>query len=270
MYLYLYCRTVKDLNFKMHPPEEFDRLVGHRSVYGFNKGDSIIIQNIGRRKGLKQFTPFADTLMVDFDDQPAAAEELYNFLKASNITFYLFDSGNRSYHFHIPHNPLHDKRLPYTHYKWLLGVEGITDHLSRALFDKNLYRPSSLFRLPNTMHPKTSRRKEMLDMHEGATLHLELVNPPIQKTSQVEAKAEFENLLDQLLWKYLKGAATGEKYNTLFCLGVTCAEVGLSEETAVEMCSFVNNAFENPKNNEELRRAVIDGYKYNEGKNDNG
>lgn len=269
MYCYEYCRTVKDRKQNMLPEEELYDKKGHRSVYGFSEKDCIIIKQRGTSKGYDNFTPFARVLLVDFDDQPEAADNLRSYLIAERLSFSMWTSGNRSVHFHIPHNPLYDKSLPFTHLMWLHTIPNMIDSQGRTLFDHNIYRATSLFRLPNTGHPSTGLKKELLELVEDKELHLDIIKDdrPKRKQSGVLVPSPcFETFLDSLQAIYLKGAVSGGKYNALFVLSVCHAEMGLSIRTAADILRIVNNSFEKPKSEEGFIKAIRDGYAYYEGR----
>lgn len=235
------------------PVEELVGKVGYRSVYGFDEGTSLIVRARKHSRDFHQFPLYAEWLLVDFDDQPEEAMKLKNFLVENDIQYGLYDSGNRSYHFHIPHEPKFSKDLPYSHLK-LLERMG----LNMSKVDTSIYRPNSIFRLTGTRHTKTGKKKVLLEENTtGVLLDFDLVEtPPKHFGDTGEGEKDLFYLANSILQFEVDPPLEGNRYPTLFALGCACKDSGLSESATFEILSKFNESFDDPKCESEVKRAT--------------
>jgi hypothetical protein len=262
-YFYEMCLTVRDRCGKMLELQELSKYTGFRSVYGFSENAATLIKAQGHSRGFARFKLYADIMFVDFDDQPEEAEKLKQSLLDFGVAFEVWDSGNRSFHFHIPHTPKFSKDLPYTH-KQVLKALGVD--LTKV--DITLYRPNSIFRLPRTRHQKTGNPKVLLDKIEGDILDFSIKEEPIKEYAKGGEDIHgnpLEYFLTQALKVYLEGAETGNRHGSMFNVACCAFELGLDEEAAIVICSHLNNNFSTPKPESEVKRAVKGGFDFMKG-----
>lgn len=257
-----YCRTVANRKGNLVPESTLQGLTGFRSVYGFSEEVACILKHQGNSRGLSKYTPYSDCLFVDFDDQPEEAEKLKAALLQHDLTFDVYDSGNRSFHFHIPHPLKEGKGLPYTHQVVLekLGLD-----MERV--DTTLYRPNSIFRLEGTLHSKTGKAKEKIFSHDGLLLDFDLKEAPMYEKDtyeQLEGRDDvilgrFLAFTEKLLWG---GALVGSRYEALFNLGCCACAAKISYSSCFEIALTINDTFSEPHTSVEVERAVENGYKF--------
>ncbi len=257
-----HCKTVKNRRGNLIPLEELEGKKGFRGVYGFDEGASIIIQQQGHSRGLSRFNLYSDCLFIDFDDQPEEAKKLKEILLSYNFTFKVYDSGNRSFHFHIPHPLKEGKGLPYTH---MCVLEKLGLDMTKV--DTTLYRPNSIFRLEGTLHSKTGDPKVEIFSYEGVELDFDVKEAPkVEK----DTYASIEERDDVILGKFLScatkllwdGVESGSRYNSLFYLGSCACEANVSFETCYNMALTLNESFDDPHDENEVERAVKNGFKF--------
>jgi hypothetical protein len=264
MRFYEHCRTVKARNGKFVPQDELTTLKGFQSVYGFDENVASIMSAQKNSTGMKRYEPSSDVLYVDFDDQPDEALKLEEKLLSAGYTYEIYDSGNRSYHFHIPHVYKCSKDLPHTH-REVLRVLGV----NMDLVDKTLYRPNSLFRIAGTFHHKTGKPKILLRRNEGILLDFSVIPTPTYDFENVEGIGVYnltlELFLIQILNCVVSKAATGSRHDLMFKTACNCYDIGLDANAAVVFCGLLNEDFPEPKPQSEVERAVEGAYQYMRG-----
>jgi len=260
-----YCRTVYDRKGKLIPEEDIAGKTGYCTVYGYDEEASILVEAQGNSKNLAAFKMYADQMLVDFDNQPDAAMKLKESLLNYELEFSMWDSGNRSYHFHIPHEPKWSKDLPYNHERVLCKLGDF--NTKTPVYDPTIYRANSIFRLPNTVHVKTGKRKVLLESHEGYLLDFELEPTPERKKKiyrSTKPPESFEDLWYMFWYYHLCTPDEGNRHGTFFTIACECFDVGLKLDTAIDLLTLFNSELPTPKSESEVRRACIGGYEYKE------
>jgi len=233
---------------------------GFRSVYSFCETDALVIKNRGSSKGFAEFAPSAVCLFIDIDihseQEDIDARAQIDALKASGLRFELWDSGNRSYHLHIPHPLKRGYALPHTH-KEVVKSLGIT-------CDNSLYRNNSLFRLPGTTHAKTGKKKVLLGVYGDIQLDFDLL--PEERfttvtTYRAHAKGEVDSIAVASIFKRILeyvGDSFGEEENRYLAVVRLIYPLApfVSFSTAMEIALLINSGIRNPNNVEEVVRAV--------------
>ena len=78
------------------------RLQGFQSVFGYPEETQQIIAKQGNTRDIAHLPVYCDTMFVDFDDKDVEANQFRNSLCECGIGYTMYESGNRSFHFHIP------------------------------------------------------------------------------------------------------------------------------------------------------------------------
>jgi hypothetical protein len=169
---------------------ELPGLTGFRSVFGYPPKTASIIRAQGNTKNLQRHSVHANELLVDFDNAREAAEALKAYLVSHGISYTMYDSGNRSVHFHVPIVSLTDPDVPHSLKSWVI------EHAPEA--DLTIYRHSSLFRLVNTIHEKNpDGKKVMMESHRGRRLRIPLIKrAKIVDTAPVKNEHKLERALN--------------------------------------------------------------------------
>lgn len=242
----------KNRNANLKPAKNMGDYIGFRSVYLWDDEDAGIIRQNMSSRGFKYLDPISNCLFVDIDmksheDVSKAKEEIKR-LSEKGLRFDLYHSGSRSYHLHIPHEMIQSKDLPYTHSQTVQEL-GIT-------CDHSIYRPSSLFRLPGTVHSKTLKTKKLIKSFEGRLLEIELRETPVKSaggfkdSGSLPADALFSTLWDNCLEQ------PPERYLKLFSLACAMFDGGLSSQAVLECLQLVNNSWPEPNEESEVLRAL--------------
>jgi hypothetical protein len=245
---------VKNRNANLIPASELSSRVGFRSVYMFDEQDAEIIRFNGHSRGFKYFNLYSDCLFVDIDmktkdDAKRAVEDIKR-LVARKIRFDLYDSGNRSYHLHIPHPLKNSRHLPYNHARILneLGFK----------YDNTLYRPNSLYRLPGTVHAKSveGRCKELLKSYNGELLDFEIIPEPIKefKSESFDSTLFLDTVLYSL-WEF-SHIQPENRYMSTFAMALKLFDAGLSSDTVLDLLMRANDCWPEPNDECEVERAV--------------
>ena len=113
--------------------------------------------NGGSIKGFAATKPVchSDVVLLDFDDCKDEARKFYTFIKERGYTFRVYDSGNRSIHFHIKRDYIASSLLPKMDKAW------VSKYAPKA--DLSLYSSMHFYRLPNTVHSETGKKKVLIE-----------------------------------------------------------------------------------------------------------
>jgi len=144
------------------PLESLDGLLGFRSMYAFGDKTADWIRKKGSMTDLRGRPLYSDTLFLDFDD---CFDEAYQFREFLQWEFYMYHSGGRSIHFHIPIEPMLDPDVFLQQKKW------VKRHAPAA--DVSIYRPCGLYRLEGTFHRSTKQPKILEDCNDGPKLKID-------------------------------------------------------------------------------------------------
>lgn len=250
MILYEVAATVKNRVCNLVTKEELNNHVGFRSYFGFPPAVAAYFRDIGAVKGAKNFPVYSDEILIDFDADPQAAEEAYNRLIGLGVGFDVYHSGGRSIHFHIPHVPYEGFHIAYSHKK-LLAELGIR-------CDWSIYENNRLFRLPNTIHMKTFKRKTLLETVTGGIIEVPIVEPPKSSydyTSSMDAVGDFVSEMEYLL---NNPPTRGKNYHcTLFKIAAACRSGGFSPDFTRELLEKVNeDLVDVPASDSEFEKSV--------------
>jgi hypothetical protein len=182
---------------------------GFISCYAVDEEGKKHIESQGHVRDLT-LPVWSQWLFIDFDDCPHEADRFEEFLTLSDIEFTMWDSGNRSYHFHILRDAEPSPHLPWTDKKW---VEANAPEADMSLYASGGMHP---FRLPGTIHEKTNKAKVLVSENKGDPLKLDIQEPPpleVPRSRDVECI-----FLDQYVMRRLYGFDEGRRYHPTLAL----------------------------------------------------
>lgn len=223
---------------KLVPIDQLEDKYGFQSVYAYDEAtkDRIIAAN--STKGLHGCNLYSDTLFMDFDDCGEDAIKFQNYLILHRISHYMFDSGNRSIHFHIPlENPMIGPHI------YLIQKAWVVQHAPSA--DISFYQPAGMYRLEGTYHVKNPGHCKtcLADVSYKTKLDLQVYQPqtvikmPKILVPCVDTDADFYNMLAHLLQ-----STQGEGGRNFHAWKIikTCYQLGWDADRAFQEVSFWN------------------------------
>jgi hypothetical protein len=232
---YEHCLTKTNRVARLLTRAELQGKVGYRSVYGFSEVSCAYFRDINAVKNSRGMVVYCDELLVDIDDDEPAAAGLYTTLCELGVAFSTWDSGGRSIHFHIPHEPVWSSDLPYSQKMFLRGLG--------ARVDESIYQCGRIFRLPGTVHEKTSKKKVLLEEKVGSTLVIPIIPTPQQNLTRLgvadgEGLGEFAILLNRLV---TNPPGNGERNRKLYSSACSLYSCGFSSDFVNEFLLKVND-----------------------------
>lgn len=230
------------------------RNAGFRTVYGFSEVDATAVRSTGRSAGLAYYTPCSDSLIIDLDDGEKTLPILLDRILARGLRCEVWSSGGKGYHLVLSHVLICDKRLPYSHFRF---VETLATGLK---FDDTLYRPSSLISLPGRLHNKTKRKKRLIEVWEGKLAMIDLFDKPAKSSQLGDDLTMLQEAISHLQDLSVRQPREGQRHNRLWLCARCFFEAGVSKETAEELLIGVNSQWGNPKDETEVREAVRQAY----------
>lgn len=209
--------------------------MGYRSVYGFSEVSCAYFRDINAVKNSRGMVVYCDELLVDIDDDETAAAELYRTLCELEVSFSTWNSGGRSIHFHIPHEPVWSSDLPYSHKMFLRSLG--------ARVDESIYQSGRIFRLPGTVHEKTGNKKVKLDEKDGKLLIVPIIPTPQSSMMHLgvadgDGLGEFAILLNRLV---TNPPGNGERNRKLYSSACSLYSCGFSSDFVNEFLEKVND-----------------------------
>jgi hypothetical protein len=128
----------------MVPANQIHKYTGFQSVYGYPEE---VVRQVRR-----------------------PAMEFKEMLDMQGYSYEMYDSGNRSQHFHVPIEPMFGPLVPLMQRFWM------QEHVPLA--DMSIYKTSGVFRIKGTQHQKTGKYKVLLHVNKGPkTLKIEVEIP---------------------------------------------------------------------------------------------
>lgn len=231
---------------------------GFRSVYGFSEQDAQKIRATGSSRNFDKYVRYSNKLFIDIDDTEFCVKKLCKDLRDRSITFQCYFSGKKGYHFHIPHKMISGMNIHNSHLELANKITGGVD--------ESIYRPSALIRLPNTVHEKTGKRKELLDSYTGNFIKIEN-----HENREIVFKFKDDYKIDNKLAAILGlGLAKniiesepniGTRYLKLWSCAENLKTAGFSKEFIEELLYAINDSWENKKEDSEIQRCLKDVFK---------
>lgn len=252
-----WCISMKNRVGFMTPIEKFESVIlkmdnpGYSSLYAFDEAAASKIREQGHSGGFDRFDTYSDHLLIDIDEGVEGLEKAE--ARLSGYAYEVWTSGGKGFHLILPHDPIMDKRLPFSHQKIVEKLGVVSDPI---------YNASRLISLPGRVHPSTKKRKSFLRAVEGRRLEVQLEDKPKIEFKFKETEGDLFAALMRMadLTKY--SPYVGTRHLTLFGVALDLKKSGVSFEGAVEMCHLVNNTWKQPKSREEVLAAVRGAYSY--------
>lgn len=252
MLFHEYASDVNRRHGFMLPVEEVMQRTGFRSVYAFSEEDALLIKSRESSKGLNQFEVYSDRLVLDIDTGDIKdVENIEKFCNDRDLTYSVFFSGSKGYHVEIPTKPKASIHLPITH-------KILADRIS-AVVDKSIFRHGSLYRLPGTIHKKTGNPKVLLNSVEGlCVLDFDIKTPEPTKFNPVEIEPE-----EDIKWALARAGGLfgqepglGNRHACFWKTAKSLFDAGFSDEFVEELLLKINESWANPKEENEVIRAI--------------
>lgn len=228
-------------------------LEGFASIFYVDAKTAESVWQAGTTIGYKGLV-WQDTLWIDTDSYEAA-DEVELKLKELGYEFISYDSGGRGAHFgvRIDVNPSHV--LPYQCKTW------VGEHF-RGLADLSIYTHLHLFRLPNTIHERTGRRKEAVGRYPGRALLLPRWEPKSQPLIAPVSSGRGSLFDNKRVLANLVPASNGDRHYQLVRLIYALKDSqGVDAPTATYICSEWNKMCEEPKDEAAIQKAVDSIYR---------
>jgi hypothetical protein len=220
---------------------------GFMSLYAFSEEDALSLKATGVSRGYDQYTPASDFLAIDIDDGDEGLVRAEAAL--SKYEYSVWTSGSKGYHIILPHDFLHDKRLPNSHKEFVDGL-GIK-------YDASLYQAGRIFRLPNCIHQKTGKKKVKLRDHAGVRVEISLKEKPkVEFTFQSDEEGDVGAALGRLWSLGTVGAEEGSRNTTVWGVAVDLINAGFEADAVVSFLQTINSTWSAPLPEEEVELAV--------------
>jgi len=257
--LYEYAENVFKRNGKMVAATELAKRTGFRSLYGFSEEDAKVIVDEGASRGFSRFPVYAEQLVLDFDEgYDDNCKRMVKWCKQEGYSYTLWVSGSKGYHLEIEAVPKYSKEVPFSQQKLLQSLAIETDY--------SLYQHSRLYRLPNTVHAKTGKRKVVQESYMGEyLLDYELLNSGyvFNKLQTEYDESSFEVAMRRVTSRYGNPLPkTESRTQWLWATAKKFSEAGMSRQTTLEMITYLNKSWgDQAKDADTIARVVREAYK---------
>lgn len=229
---------------------------GYMSVYAFDAQAADEIAKSGSSKGFARYPVYSDTIYIDLDTGTDYLQSTMGLLMDKGLGFDVFFSGCKGYHIAIPLDKIYKgTEVPYSQLKWIesMGIEG---------FDPSIYKASALISLPGRKHPNTGVRKYRLNRVTGNAANLRLVEPPKPVFNKLDLGNEdaLRVGVAQLSMLTENPPAEGNRHNAIWRTAKSLFDAGVEFDSALDLLSHINDSWDNPKDEEDVKRAVKGAY----------
>lgn len=232
--------------FVVHPE---GRLEGFCSLYTVTEDTAKAIQQAGTAKGFKGVV-WSQRLWLDFDSYEAA-ERAERRLIEMGVSYVAYDSGGRGAHFGVRRDCAPSHLLPRLDRLW------VEQNFPEA--DLSIYTHLHPFRLPGTVHERTGRRKELVCDRAGSSVKL----PPASALEEAQVSAPGSTSGGTSIFDIFRIVALTvplargvERHPHLIKLIYALHNHGYSIDVCIFWVSEWNKLLEEPKNDEEMRKAI--------------
>lgn len=220
---------------------------GFTSLYLVSKETSEAIIQEGTTKHFKGVV-WSQRLWLDIDSYEEA-DEVEQRLIEMEVDYVAFDSGGRGAHFGIlrDHAPSH--LLPQKDRAWVKA------NFPEA--DTSIYTHLHLFRLPQTVHEKTGRKKTLVSERRGRSITLPAYNDSSGSLADHGTglkKSVFECFR---VMSHTVPADTGSRHEYLVKLTYALKDdAGVSPKEALFWLKHTNLLYSEPKSGEDLEKII--------------
>ena len=253
---YLWKRKVNDGSFRFLRSDDLPSS-GFCSLYAVDENTAEVLEinkNFSYFKGIV----WSPVLWIDCDTEEAA-ETVKKDLISMNLSFRVYTTGNRGLHFAIDRDCVASPILPMQDKAW------VKSNFPKS--DLGVYTHLHMFRQIGATHQKTGRKKEILESYEGDYLVFDIKSPVCEVSSpsgvDKNNRAVFGSVFsDDLVMDYSAPCAAGTRHRTLATIGYRLAERKEDIEFIRRWLEHVNDLFEEPLDQKDIDKVVLNAYKY--------
>lgn len=234
MNYYLLTGTVnKRDGFKFVPVDSSEAQVGQkfRSWCAYPEETKKFIENQKGTRRISHLPVYMEELLIDFDNDPKASEMCEAWLCLHEIAFAVYESGNRSEHFHIAINPIEGCGVPGVVKDWVLN------HFPKA--DVSYMTHTGLFRQAGLWHEKNpGHRKKLLRKYSGVALDIKYDESKVKKTvskKEVDKDEKFRKARRKFRWALRQNVGEGGRRTMLWYLAAMGFDYGLDISEVFEL-----------------------------------
>jgi len=229
---------------------------GFISTYLYDVSLKEYLETTGSIKGFTHTKPIVDSkvVYVDFDDKPADAVRFRDKLVASNIEFNMYDSGGRSFHFHI-------LRAPVTPCNEIIRSDKKFIQSKVPGADSCLYECCRVFRLPKTLHHSTGKPKILIETNKGLPLDLPVdLSVKIEEPVSFKGEPNYEKLFSNpYVLSSRAGFTNGSRNKQAFILKTILQDMEMPKSFIEIYIKACNAQSLEPMQDEEIERILLGG-----------
>lgn len=260
-----WCSKVQNRKGLMVPVTAIPNLLklsdtGYASVYMFKEADALEIRASGHSAGFDKYEVAADALVIDIDNGDLGLQVVMNALHSRRLAYEIWSSGGKGYHVVIPHDLVTSTHLPHSHKK---AIEEMG-----LVVDTSLYQHGRLLSLPGRVHPKTKKKKRLLQIVDGKRLDLKIVvkPEPVFNFDEHLGLSELTKGLKRVIDMIEAPPSPGNRHTKLWGAAKDLADSGLSFDTVVDIMEGVNGTWDDKKDPSEIRLAVEQAFRTTTGR----
>jgi len=203
------------------------------SVYQYPQTTVDFINTNGNTKDLKGKPVISDMLYIDVDVQENIKPVL-DLLESEGIRHFIYTTGNRGCHIHIPIERMEGTNIPYSQVEWLRDI-GLLE-----LVDSSIYREGGQIRAIGATHQKTGKLKELVETVEGAIPTIEIREQPPESRWEGMDELDVEALLEYKL-NLMEERGEGGRHQHIYIIYKQGLLAGLSETQIWEDITWWND-----------------------------
>lgn len=218
------------------------------SIYSFVDDTLDIVRDTKSTAGLQGRVVESRLLYIDLDSLDEDKVRLVD-TALSGLKYTKYFSGNKGYHWHVPHQLIKSTDLVYSHKSFITAL-GLTD-----IVDTSIYREAGIIRRAGTIHEVTGKRKEVLKYQPGKMLELPIVRAPAPPAIHPEDFDEIQSL--KYKQNLLRDVPEGGRHTHFYILYRNGLASGRSHNEVVEDIVWYNNeVLSNPKPHDQLMKEI--------------
>lgn len=255
-----WCSKVQNRKGLMVPVTAIPNLLklsdtGYASVYMFKEADALEIKASGNSSGFDKYEVAADALVIDIDNGEEGLHPVIKALAAKGLAYEIWNSGGKGFHILIPHDLISSIHLPFSHKK-------VVEEMGLAV-DTSLYQHGRLLSLPGRVHPKTKKKKRLLQIVDGKRLDLKIIAKPepVFNFGEHLGLSELTKGLKRVIDMIEAPPSPGNRHTKLWGAAKDLADSGLSFDTVLDIMEGVNGTWDDKKDPSEIRQAVEQAFR---------
>lgn len=231
--MYEYCASsLPHHTYNYLPQNELHGKPGFRSYFGY-LGDTL----------------YCDSIVIDVDNAPDSVPLVTEVLTKLGVFFAVFTSGSKGHHFHIAITPITSNDAPYSIKSWIKATFGAIPGI-----DTSMIHAKGLIRLPGTIHHKTGRQKELVEVYDGEDLFIPVVSPPVKES--ISSTHDLYFAIKRINFFLRNPPMPGVRHKTLWRLAKGLADAGMQYPHVLHTLLTVNQSWPDPKPDKEVIKIV--------------